>query len=115
MPDSSTIVFFPSSQFPQKIDPGRIIRKNGNRGQEKIMKRVNNDLHENPKRGKIIERRNPVLGQYWSTRICSLLNSQSQWIVGAFTSWLQPTKQTRRRRWHSVAPPMAKLALLVED
>ena len=61
MPDSSTIVFFPSSQFPQKIDPGRIIRKNGNRGQEKIMKRVNNDLHENPKRGKIIE----IEIQYW--------------------------------------------------
>ena len=40
---------------------------------------------------------------------CSLLNSQSQWIVGAFTSWLQPTKKIRRRRWCSVAPPMAKL------
>ena len=27
---------------------------------------------------------------------CSLLNSQSQWIVGAFTLWMQPAKQIRR-------------------
>ena len=38
-----------------------------------------------------------------------LLNSHSQWIVGAFTSCLQPTKQIRRRRWCFVAPLMAKL------
>ena len=41
---------------------------------------------------------------------CNRRNSQSQWIVEAFTSWLQPAKQTRRRRWYSVAPPMEKLA-----
>ena len=45
----------------------------------------------------------------------SLLNSQSQWIVGAFTGWLQLAKQTRRRRWYSIAPSMAKLAFFVED
>ena len=28
------------------------------------------------------------------------------------TSQLQPAKQTRRRRWCSVVPPMAKLAFL---
>ena len=41
-------------------------------------------------------------------RFLPLLNSQSQWIFGAFTSWLQPTKQIRRRWWCSVVPPMAK-------
>ena len=40
---------------------------------------------------------------------CSLRNSQSQWIIGTFTSWLQPTKQIRKRRWCSVTPLMAKL------
>ena len=40
---------------------------------------------------------------------CGNLNSQSQWIVGVFTSWLQPAKQIRRRRWCSIVPPMAKL------
>ena len=46
---------------------------------------------------------------------CSLLNSQSQWIVGAFASWLQPAKQIRRRRWCSVTPLMEKLDLFVKD
>ena len=38
---------------------------------------------------------------------CGLLNSQSQWIIGAFTSWLQSVKQIRRRWWSFVVPPMA--------
>ena len=43
---------------------------------------------------------------------CSLRNSQSQWIIGAspITSQLQPAKQTRRRRWCSIIPPMTKLS-----
>ena len=45
---------------------------------------------------------------------CSLLNSQSQWMVGAFTSWLQPAKQIRRRRWCSVIPPMTKLVFFLK-
>ena len=42
----------------------------------------------------------------------SLRNSQSRWIVGAFTNRQQPAKNTGRRRWCSVAPPMTKLAFL---
>ena len=46
---------------------------------------------------------------------CDLLNSQSQWIVGAFTNWLQPAKIDTKTKVVFRRPSDDKVSLFLED